>query len=320
MFGPFERAVAGRYLRARRGERFVSIIAGFSLRRHRLGRRHPDHRDERDGRLQGRTAQPHPGPQRPSRRLCDAGSQLTNYEALADQDPRHAGRGLGGAGGGWPGAVHHRARRRIRRPRARDEPGGSAGAARRSATHIIAGSLDDFKGDDAVAIGVGLAQQFGLAIGGQLTLVSPGRRRDSVRHGAAREEAYKVVAIFQVGMNELRHQLCVPAAAGGAGVLPEAGRGDRDRGPGRRSAAGGASGRGPSAGARGVPVRMRGLAHSNDSFFTAVQVRAERDVRDPDADHPGGRVQRDLQPDHDGEGQDARHRGAAHDRRRRAAR
>ena len=31
MFNPFERAVAGRYLRARRGERFVSVIAGFSL-------------------------------------------------------------------------------------------------------------------------------------------------------------------------------------------------------------------------------------------------------------------------------------------------
>ena len=31
MFGPFERAVAGRYLRARKGERFVSIIAIFSL-------------------------------------------------------------------------------------------------------------------------------------------------------------------------------------------------------------------------------------------------------------------------------------------------
>ncbi len=31
MFGPFERAVAGRYLRARKGERFVSVIAGFSL-------------------------------------------------------------------------------------------------------------------------------------------------------------------------------------------------------------------------------------------------------------------------------------------------
>src|ERR1700748_2572667 len=31
MFGPFERAIAGRYLRARRGERFVSVIAMFSL-------------------------------------------------------------------------------------------------------------------------------------------------------------------------------------------------------------------------------------------------------------------------------------------------
>src|SRR5579875_2239604 len=31
MFGPFERAVAGRYLRARKGERFVSVIAIFSL-------------------------------------------------------------------------------------------------------------------------------------------------------------------------------------------------------------------------------------------------------------------------------------------------
>ena len=31
MFGPFERAVAGRYLRAREGERFVSVIAIFSL-------------------------------------------------------------------------------------------------------------------------------------------------------------------------------------------------------------------------------------------------------------------------------------------------
>ena len=31
MFGAFERKVAARYLRARRGERFVSVIAIFSL-------------------------------------------------------------------------------------------------------------------------------------------------------------------------------------------------------------------------------------------------------------------------------------------------
>ena len=48
---PFERAVAGRYLRARRGERFVSVIAAFSLIGIALGVGHADHRDERDGRL-----------------------------------------------------------------------------------------------------------------------------------------------------------------------------------------------------------------------------------------------------------------------------
>ena len=37
MFNAFERAVAGRYLRARRGERFVSVIAIFSLSASRSG-------------------------------------------------------------------------------------------------------------------------------------------------------------------------------------------------------------------------------------------------------------------------------------------
>ena len=45
MFGPFERAVAGRYLRARKGERFVSIIAVFSLVGIALGRGHADRGD-----------------------------------------------------------------------------------------------------------------------------------------------------------------------------------------------------------------------------------------------------------------------------------
>ena len=51
MFGPFERAVAGRYLRARRGERFVSVIAGFSLVGDRAGGGDANHRDVGDGRL-----------------------------------------------------------------------------------------------------------------------------------------------------------------------------------------------------------------------------------------------------------------------------
>src|SRR5581483_4267065 len=39
--------------------------------------------------------------------------------------------------------------------------------------HIVAGSLNDFTGDDAVAVGVGLAGSFQLKIGSPLTLISP---------------------------------------------------------------------------------------------------------------------------------------------------
>ena len=46
--------------------------------------------------------------------------------------------------------------------------------------HIVEGSLDGFTGDDAVAVGVGMARKFGLAVGSELTLVSPqGRPRRS---------------------------------------------------------------------------------------------------------------------------------------------
>ena len=67
--------------------------------------------------------------------------------------------------------------------------------------HIRAGSLDDFKGPDAIAIGLTLANRFGLTTGSKITLVSP--------QGAAtafgtipRVRAYTVAAVFQVGMNE----------------------------------------------------------------------------------------------------------------------
>ena len=39
--------------------------------------------------------------------------------------------------------------------------------------HIVAGSLDGFRGNDAIAIGSALAQSMGLGVGGQLTLISP---------------------------------------------------------------------------------------------------------------------------------------------------
>ena len=40
-----------RYLRARRREGFISVIAWFSVARHRAGRGHLDHRDVRHERI-----------------------------------------------------------------------------------------------------------------------------------------------------------------------------------------------------------------------------------------------------------------------------
>ena len=60
------------------------------------------------------------------------------------------------------------------------------------------GSLDDFHGDDAIAVGLGLAQRFGLHVGDRLTLLAP--------QGAAtafgtipRVRAYRIAAVFQAG-------------------------------------------------------------------------------------------------------------------------
>ena len=72
IFGPLERMVAFRYLRARRQEGFISVIAIFSLTGIALGRRDPDRHHGGDERLPRRAAGPHPRLQRPYQRLCGA--------------------------------------------------------------------------------------------------------------------------------------------------------------------------------------------------------------------------------------------------------
>jgi lipoprotein-releasing system permease protein len=199
MFNAFERAVAGRYLRARRGERFVSVIAGFSLVGIALGVATliivmsvmGGFKVDLLSRILGFNG--HLG-------VYGSGAPLANYEALTEKI-----RGIPGVMAVTPvvdGQVL-----------LTDDRGSSTGGLVRGvrqadlkalhavSDHIVAGSLDAFQGDDAIAVGVGLARRFGLGIGSQLTLVSP--------EGAAtafgtipRVRAYRVVAIFQVGMNE----------------------------------------------------------------------------------------------------------------------
>ena len=273
MFGPFERAVAGRYLRARRGERFVSVIAIFSLIGIALGVATliivmsvmGGFQVDLLNRILGFNG--HLG-------VYAAGQPLTDYDALAGRI-----RGVPGVVTTTP-VVDGQVLLSV-------EGGQSAGALVRGirqedlkrmgavADNVRAGSLDDFAGEDAVAIGVGLATKFGLRVGSTITLVSP--------QGAAtafgtipRVRAYQVAAVFQVGMNEYdTSYVFLPLEAAqvffqqpGAATQIEVTVADPQR---VRDVT-----RGIAAALQGTPVRVVDWQASNNSFFAAVQV--ERNV------------------------------------------
>ena len=199
MFGAFERAVAGRYLRARRGERFVSVIAAFSLIGIALGVATliivmavmSGFKDDLLSRILGLNG--HLGV------YASTSSGMTGFDPITQRirtlpgvvsaTPIIEGQVLmSGAGQNAGGLV-----RGIRQADLRNLPA--------IAGNIREGSLDDFHGDDVIAVGATLAERFRLDIGSRITLLSP--------DGAAtafgtvpRVKAYKVVAIFQAGMNE----------------------------------------------------------------------------------------------------------------------
>ena len=199
MFNAFERAVAFRYLRARKGERFVSIIGMFSLIGIALGVATliivmavmNGFREELLSRILGLNG--HIG-------VYAAGGPMTDFDPVAARvratpgvisaTPIVEGQVLitserGGASGGLARGVRPadlRARAII-------------------ADNVRIGSLEDFDGDDAVAIGIGLANRLRVSVGERVTLVSP-QGRTTVFGTVPRTRSYEVVAIFQVGMNE----------------------------------------------------------------------------------------------------------------------
>ena len=198
MFGSFERMVAARYLRARRGERFVSVIAAFSLVGIALGVATliivmsvmNGFKSDLLSRILGFNG---------DLGVFGESASITDYQSLADRiakidgvvsaSPLVEGQVLLSSGPYSGGGI-------VR---------GVSQAALRAfhevSDNIRAGSLDDFHGDDAIAIGMTLAQRTGLGVGDRLTLISP--------NGAAtafgtvpRVRAYRVVAIFQAGVND----------------------------------------------------------------------------------------------------------------------
>lgn len=213
MFGPFERTVAGRYLRARRGERFVSIIAVFSLVGIALGVATlivvtsvmSGFKTELEKRVLGVNGH--------ITIEAFAGGQIDNYQQML------AGiRGIPGIVSALP-VLDGQALLTTDR-------GGARGGLVRGMTlddlrtlrpvsdHIVAGKLDDFTGDDAILVGVGLAQSYQLKIGDTLTVISP--QGAATAFGTVpRVRAYKVVGVFDAGLNDYNNNVVfmpLPAA------------------------------------------------------------------------------------------------------------
>jgi lipoprotein-releasing system permease protein len=213
MFGPFERAVAGRYLRARKGERFVSIIAIFSLVGIALGVATlivvssvmSGFQVELERRILGVNGH--------IEIEAYAGQAIDGYAPLLAKI--RAVPGIVSALGVLDGqALLTTANGGARGGLVRGMTLDDLRALRPISEHILAGSLDQFAGDDAIAIGVGLADLYRLRIGDALTVISP--------QGAAtafgtipRVRAYKVVAIFDAGLEQYNSSvvfLPLPAA------------------------------------------------------------------------------------------------------------
>jgi lipoprotein-releasing system permease protein len=218
MFGPFERAVAGRYLRARRGERFVSVIAIFSLVGIALGvgtliivmSVMGGFKVDLLNRILGlnghlgvyATTQPltdfdaglngHLGVYATTQPLTDFDADVARIRALPNvvsATPVVDGQVLLSSDAGSSGGL-------VRGIRQQDLK-----ALHAVSDHILDGSLDAFQGDNAIVIGVGLANRYNLRPGSELTLISP--QGAATAFGTVpRVRAYKVVAIFQIGMNE----------------------------------------------------------------------------------------------------------------------
>ena len=176
--------------------------------------------------------------------------------------------------------------------------------------NIKQGSLVGFDGSEGVAIGQRMANNLGLILGDTITLISPDG--DVTPLGATpRVKGYPIVAIFEVGMSEFDASVIFMPFSEAQLYFNMDGRAqtievfvDRSRRC-RRAARAGRDG-------DAAPGVHFGLARAQPDILLGAAGRAQRDVHDPDADRAGGGAEHHFGPDHAGEGQGARHRHPAH--------
>ncbi len=271
-FAPFEWMLAARYLRARRAEGFISVIAAFSLLGIGLGVATliivmsvmNGFRAELLGRIIGLNG--HLSVQGPQ------GQPLSDFDAVAQRlraipgvvsvAPTVEGQVMATANNVAAGA-------QVRGIRPEDLAADSL-----VAKSLVGGSMADFAGDDAVIMGGRLATRLGLNTGDSITLISP-QTTSTPFGGVPRTKSYRVAGLFDVGMFEYDSTFIfmpldaaqvyfrLPNAATGIEVKLNA----AENAPQMRAAIFGLYGNG---------VRIYDWQQANAQFFNAIQV--ERNV------------------------------------------
>ncbi len=271
MFSPFERMMAMRYLRARKAEGFVSVIAAFSFTGIMLGVATliivmsvmNGFRAELVGRILGLNGHMN---------VYTAGSPLINYsdlqrlitdvEGVETVAPVVESQALLTVNGTATGALvrgyeeTYMAKKPI------------------LSTSIISGQMSDFTGN-VVAIGNKMAERLNLRVGDQVTLMAP-KGRSSPFGTIPRTMQYTVAMIFDVGMYEYNNgYLFMPLSEAQkffqlqlntVTMLEVMGRNATDVDQIKQAIASATAGR----------AGVYDWRESNSSFFTALQV--ERNV------------------------------------------
>jgi lipoprotein-releasing system permease protein len=198
-FSTFERMVAWRYLRSRRKEAFISVIAGFSFVGIMLGVATliivmavmNGFRGELITRILGING--HMVVQPIDRPLDDYAALATRFktvDGVLNAIPLVEGQTLAsGVGGAGTGAL-------VRGIRAEDLQ-----SMKIVSDNIRSGDLVGFTAGEGVLVGSRMAQSLGLGAGDMITLVAP--EGDVTPFGVnPRVKAYPISGIFEVGMSE----------------------------------------------------------------------------------------------------------------------
>lgn len=273
IFSAFERTVARRYLRARRREGFISVIAGFSLAGIGLGVATliivmavmNGFRAELMGRILGLNG--HLGVSAPfGEGLKDfdvVAKRLRGVDGVVRVTPIIEGQAMATVRGTASGALV----RGIRPEDIRKHPS--------LRKNIVRGNLENFKNDRDIVIGNRFAERYGLSVGGKITLIAPSSRVTAFG-SVPRLKSFRVRAIFEIGMYEYDSSFVFTTL--------NAARSFFKTGVGKitnlevmlTSPDLVQSTRSQIAKQAGVPVRILDWQRTNASFFNAIQV--ERNV------------------------------------------